>query len=297
MHVKVDHEKLRTAATQLEALADRVDGQRNLAHLGTPIDTPSLAGHRLGAKTAWMRDQLPMLQGLSAIAWLLDTKGAGTSEFDVGNDPIDVLKKLGDMLANQAATAEFLNLYGRNDGFPLVPLALAAGKMTRMANGTMPIFQTGLVGKKLLPLLERAPGGLGTLGTWMRSPAGELFTKRLGIVGGIYGTGAGLYDLYTQGNPIDAFKKDKAGYVADVAKTTFTASTTAFLVAPNPVTGAIAVGSGLVWGGAEVVDHWDGITDGASDAWNSTADAASDAWDSTTGVVSDVGGAVGGLFS
>lgn len=35
--------------------------------------------------------------------------------------------------------------------------------------------------------------------------------------------------------------KDKAGYVADVAQTTFTVSTAAFLVAPNPVTGAVVV--------------------------------------------------------
>jgi len=34
------------------------------------------------------------------------------------------------------------------------------------------------------------------------------------------------------------------------------------------VTGAAAVGSGLVWAGAEVVDNWDDISDRASKAWD-----------------------------
>ncbi|MBY5161278.1 hypothetical protein [Salsipaludibacter albus] len=197
--------------------------------------------------------------------------------------------------------AEFFNIFGFGDHFPLVPLALAFGKMTRMARGIPPIFQTGMVGRHLLPLLGTAPGVLGTAATWLDGPAGRLLTTRVGIVGGVVGTGAGIVDLYQQGNPIDAFEREGAGYVADVASTAFSASTTAFLVAPNPVTGAIAVGTGLVWAGAEVVDHWDEITDFASDAWDAGtdiasdvvdwgSDVASDAWDAGTDLVGDVGG-------
>lgn len=40
--------------------------------------------------------------------------------------------------------------------------------------------------------------------------------------------------LVDQGNPVDAYRREGAAYVADVAGTAFSASTTAFLVAPNP---------------------------------------------------------------
>lgn len=224
----------------------------------------------------------------------------------------------GDNLLGQFFGAEFFNIFGFGDHFPLIPLALAAGKMSRMARGIPPIFQTGMVGRHLLPALGRLPGALGTAATWLDGPAGRLLTTRVGIVGGVIGTGAGLVDLYQQGNPIDAFQREGAGYVADVASTAFSASTTAFLIAPNPVTGAIAIGTGLVWAGAEIVDHWDEIssfasdawdagTDFASDAWDAGTDFASDAWDAGTDLVGDVGGGladaggaivdgIGGLF-
>ncbi len=134
--------------------------------------------------------------------------------------------------------------------------------------------------------------------------------RRVGIAGGVYGTATGLYDLYQQGNPIDAFQAEGAGYVADVASTAFSASSTAFLLAPNPVTGTLVVVTGLVWAGAEIWDHREQIADWTSDrvddtvrlaggAWNaSTAafdvglDAAGDAWDAGTEFVSEVGGTV-----
>lgn len=215
------------------------------------------------------------LEGAYAGLFAGSTEGGGSTGF-------------GDA-AKQLTNGEFFNLFGHNDGFPLIPLTLAAGKMTRMGQilpplgrTVLPIFQTGIVGKNLLPKLAGAPGALGNAATWLKSPAGELLTKRLGIAGGVVGTGKGVYDLYQQGNPVKAFKKDKAGYVADVAQTTFTASTTAFLVAPNPVTGAIAVGSGVTWAGAEVVDHWDDISD-------TTSKIASDAWDKGSDAVDKVG--------
>jgi hypothetical protein len=196
--------------------------------------------------------------------------------------------------AQQLLGGEFFNLFGLHDGFPLIPLGLAAGKMTRMARGIPPIFQTGIVGKLLLSRLSGAAGVLGTSAAWLNSPAGRALTTRLGIVGGVIGTGKGIYDLYQQGNPVEAFKREGAGYVADVAQTAFTASTTAFLVAPNPVTGAIAIGSGITWAGAEIVDHWDDISDTASDVWNDStdfvsdrADDVADAWDAGTDFVSD----------
>ncbi|GAA3536716.1 hypothetical protein AFL01nite_11300 [Aeromicrobium flavum] len=115
------------------------------------------------------------------------------------------------------------------------------------------------------PLAKGAKGGLAAM-------------RGLGIVGGVASTGMGAYDLYQQGNPVEAFEREGAGYVADVAETAFSASSTAFLIAPNPVTATLAVGSGLVWAGAEVVDNWDDISERASDL----GEAASKAWDKVT---------------
>jgi hypothetical protein len=67
--------------------------------------------------------------------------------------------------------------------------------------------------------------------------------------------------VYDHGNPISAFERDGAGYVADVARLGFSTSTTAFLVAPNPITGGVVIVTGVVWAGAEVVDHWDEIAE------------------------------------
>ncbi|MFC7468463.1 hypothetical protein ACFQVA_14250 [Actinomadura keratinilytica] len=69
-----------------------------------------------------------------------------------------------------------------------------------------------------------------------------------------------------QGNPKEAFKREGAGYVADVAEVGFNASLTAATVAPNPVTIGLAVGTGLVYAGAKVVANWDEVKAGASKA-------------------------------
>ena len=122
------------------------------------------------------------------------------------------------------------------------------------------------------------------------------FAAALGVA-----TGFGLYDLYQQGNPIDAFRENGAGYVADVAGTAFSASTTAFLIAPNPVTGALVIGTGVVWAGAEIVDHWDDIAAWSSDAWDAGTGFVGDAWDVGTGAVGDAWDAgtdfIGGIGS
>lgn len=211
----------------------------------------------------------------------------------------------------RALGAEFLNVFGFDDGYPFAPIVMGLGKISRIARGIAPIFQTGIIGRRLVPILAGQAGRVGQFGNWLGSPAGRLLTQRIGIVGGVVGTATGAYDLYRQGNPVDAYRREGAGYVADVAGTAFSASTAAFLVAPNPVTGAAAIGSGLVWAGAETVDHWDDITEFGSDVWDGATDIASDvasgvggfaseAWDGAGGLASGVGGgiidAVGGLF-
>ena len=202
---------------------------------------------------------------------------------------------------------------GADDGFPIGQLGAALVRVYRTANfargGPFPTFNTGLLGRGLANGLTRVPA-LSHYGTWLGSPAATGFFSKVGIAGGIAGTGFGLYDLYQQGNPIDAFQENPAGYVSDLASTAFSASTTMFFLNPNPVTTALVIGTGLVWAGAEVVEHWDDITEWTSDAWDSTTDwvgdrasdfvdsqvdMLSDAWDTGTDIVEGIGGFIGGI--
>ncbi|MFI0941157.1 PE-PGRS family protein [Streptomyces sp. NPDC021020] len=75
-------------------------------------------------------------------------------------------------------------------------------------------------------------------------------------------------------NPVTAFKRQGAGYVADVAEFGFNASLTAALVSPSPFSLGAVVVFGSVYGGAKIVEHWDDITKGTGKAVDWTADTA-----------------------
>ncbi|MBC9227171.1 hypothetical protein GL325_12630 [Aeromicrobium sp. 636] len=298
MTVELDYELLTTAATRAEELAQKIRTNAASARSASPVALPSLDG--IENKATWLEEQATMLYGLADVAVLLDSSGEGKVSMSLAG----IQEQLNDMLGEYLG-AEFGNIFGNDDDFPLISLATALGKMTKMSRGVAPVFQTGLVGRTMLTKLAQQSGRAGDWARWMLNgprhlapPASLLKPPKwvntpgsplrnagwgspssfrtsglgamrgLGIVGGVVSTGAGVANLVQQGNPIDAFEREGAGYVADVAETAFSASTTAFLVAPNPVTGALAVGSGLVWAGAEVVDHWDEISETASKAWD-----------------------------
>ncbi|WP_328537318.1 PE-PGRS family protein [Streptomyces sp. NBC_00344] len=103
--------------------------------------------------------------------------------------------------------------------------------------------------------------------------------RGVGIVGSVAATGFSAANVIAQGNPVEAFKKKGAGYVADVAEVGFNASMTAAMIAPNPVTIGLAIGFGVVYGGAKIVEHWDDITKGAGKAADWVGDKASDIGD------------------
>lgn len=106
---------------------------------------------------------------------------------------------------------------------------------------------------------------------------------RIGGIGlSAVATGVSFANVVAQGNPVDAFKEKGAGYVADVAEVGFNASLTAAMVAPNPVTIGLAAGFGVVYAGAKVVEHWDGIKEGAGKATDWVGDKASKATSSVT---------------
>ena len=70
-----------------------------------------------------------------------------------------------------------------------------------------------------------------------------------GVAGAAVGTVVAGANLVSDGNPVAAFKRDKVGYVADVADFAFNASTTALLVAPSPVTLGAAAVTGALYAG------------------------------------------------
>jgi hypothetical protein len=117
--------------------------------------------------------------------------------------------------------------------------------------------------KAAADILNKTPEELSRLGTVART-AGAL--RVTGIVGSAGSTVYSAANVISQGNPVEAFKRNGAGYVADVAELGFNASLTAAMVAPNPVTIGATVVTGAVYLGAKAVEHWDDIKAGAKKA-------------------------------
>jgi hypothetical protein len=149
-----------------------------------------------------------------------------------------------------------------------------------LALSRLPTFNNGLIGRNVAKGLSRF-SATEDAGAWLgtASKATPWF-RGLGIAGGAVSTGIDAYGLWKQGSPIKAFQKRGAGYVADVGKTAFSASSTAFMIAPNPITGGAVVVSGAVWLGAEGWEHrkqiGHAIASGADWAWDHSAVGA--AW-------------------
>ncbi|MFF3977841.1 PE-PGRS family protein [Streptomyces sp. NPDC001828] len=172
----------------------------------------------------------------------------GAIDFVVGSD--ELAKTYGGFTHSGQAVA-------RAGNASLVKVFTKAGNMQRFANSvptTVDAASTATEGASAF----RA--GLGAAA----KTAG--FLRGAGIVGGVASTGLSAANVISQGNPVKAFKRNGAGYVADVAEVGFNASMTAAMIAPNPVTIGLAVGTGIIYGGAKVVEHWDDIKDGAGKA-------------------------------
>lgn len=99
---------------------------------------------------------------------------------------------------------------------------------------------------------------------WMRG---------LGIVGSAGATAWGVANLATMDHG-KAWKEDKAKYLSNWTGTAFNASLTAAMIAPNPVTVGLAVGTGIAYAGTLVWDNWDSISKGAEEAADWVGDKA-----------------------
>lgn len=216
-------------------------------------------------------------------------------------DVSDLAREVADFLAGDVLAL----WHGGREGFPYGQVAFGGMRTWRVlrwltgpGGAEVPVFSNGAIGTRLAGLLRSSPS-TARAGVWMLSERGGYRAFRgLGIVGAAASTGVGVYDLWQQGNPVDAFEREGAGYVADVAGTAFSASTLAFLVAPNPVTAGIVIATGIVWIGAEVWDAWgdeishwvgdrvDELGAAASAAWDAGSDAVAGAWSVTTDAAS-----------
>lgn len=142
-------------------------------------------------------------------------------------------------------------------------------------------FVAGLPSARNASLLARGQGG----GLRTLAPRAGL-ARGLGIAGGVVSTGAGLANLIDQGNPVEAFKARGTEYAADVASTAFSASSTAFFVAPTPVTAGATIVTGVAWLGLEAWNHREEI----AEVWNDATDAVGDFAEGAADVAEDVGG-------
>ncbi|MFF8399447.1 hypothetical protein [Streptomyces sp. NPDC016172] len=97
-----------------------------------------------------------------------------------------------------------------------------------------------------------------------------------GIVGSVGATAWGVANLATMDHG-KAWKEDKAKYLSNWTGTAFNASLTAAMIAPNPVTVGLAVGTGLAYAGTLVWDNWDSISKGAEEAADWVGDKAGEA--------------------
>ena len=115
---------------------------------------------------------------------------------------------------------------------------------------------------KNVSALSRATGASG-LSAFASGAGSALRTagwwRAAGVGGSAVSTVIGAADLVQEGNPVEAFKRDKAGYVAKASGVAFNASMTAAMIAPNPVTIGAAVVTGAVYGVATIVDNWEKV--------------------------------------
>ncbi|MEW2266357.1 mucin-2 [Streptomyces sp. NPDC047853] len=152
---------------------------------------------------------------------------------------------------------------GRSTPTVVLDVLTGSDKLAQLHGGRLYAWEANLlrvgnnVGKasrvagasRLGALKSGAGAALRTAGWW----------RAAGIGGSAVSTVIGAYDVYQEGNPVEAFKRDKAGYVSKVSGVAFNASLTAAMVAPNPITIGAAVVTGAVYGVSSIVDNWDTV--------------------------------------
>ncbi|MFE6716700.1 PE-PGRS family protein [Streptomyces albidoflavus] len=221
-----------------------------------PIRSLSAPGAWLPSRLGALFQQSSLYQNLTRIPL---TNGVRASWLGNGYNALRSSSLARSMRVNGA-----INFLVGHDG-----LAARYGGTTHSGQRVARAAQASLttVGRNLFT----ARGGLANPGASLRFAAAGTakaagLIRGAGVVGGVISTGVSAANVISQGNPVDAFKRNGAGYVADVAEVGFNASLTAAMVAPNPVTIGAAVVTGAIYGGAKIVENWDDIKAGAGKA-------------------------------
>ncbi|WP_284576953.1 hypothetical protein [Streptomyces sp. 2P-4] len=184
----------------------------------------------------------------------------------------------------------------RNPGVPLN----APGTLTaRLINGSMNVPGTANALNGVSPAVRSALGGSHAVaaqyGSYMKNGAlitptasqANLLTvaesgglanaakaagamRGLGVVGSAGATLYGVANLSTYDSEKIANNPDK--FASDLTGTAFNATLTAAMIAPNPVTVGLAVGTGVIYAGALVWENRENI----ADAWNTSTDWVGD---------------------
>lgn len=101
--VEIDIEKLGSAISAAESLAQRIDSQRHTASNATPIGLPTLGDDTLGKTSRWLTDNLAELQTRRDLAVLLDRDDTGHASYEISADSLSAVKRLlGEQLGDQA---------------------------------------------------------------------------------------------------------------------------------------------------------------------------------------------------
>jgi hypothetical protein len=169
MKVEVDHTKLSLARRRLSDLADSAEAESRRAVASSPIGLPSL--DVLAPKVRWMRDRLPGLEKLSALALLLDTQASGSVSFETPGIEWDV-DAVFDSVVAQRFGPDFAEATGLDDD-ELSALVLTFGSVGQDLPGDPDVMTADQLRSMIIahPDLARAltalrpRGGTGPEGT------------------------------------------------------------------------------------------------------------------------------------
>jgi hypothetical protein len=275
----------------------------------------ALEGRGLALQAEWLRKGIAAVDGLylggkrtlvapgTTLPWLKAQAVKYILKSQTFEEALAAARTATNVEGNETLGAKLLNIPFIRDNMDRLVSIANAPQAGRIANITGNIFgrpwtttvmkngvaEKVVVGRNATNLLKVA-GVDGLLES--ARVAGAL--RGLGILGSSVATidsGIGLYNSIASGelskNWSEGGVHGKAKVIGDIAEVGFNASLTAAMIAPSPVSwGAVAV-TGVVYGGARLVEHWDDVTGAVSDAAEWTGDKLSDAADAVGDTFSD----------
>lgn len=243
---------------------------------GTKLGTYNPPIRSLSAPGSWLPGQLGTMASRSQTYQRVANVPLSSGFLgDRWGDGFDALRRRGFMNAKLLGFTpnQAINFFaGSDDMARLYGGATHAGQTVTRA-GQASLVQVGKAGG--------FKAAVRTAGLW----------RGAGIVGSAGATAFSVANIATMDHAKE-WEKSKAGYLANYAEVGFNASLTAAMVAPNPVTIGLAVGTGIVYGGLKVVEHWDDITEGADKAAEWVGDKASDIGNDIADGAKKLGGAL-----